>query len=284
MGIHSGLTVEATLDPHEQPFLYDHKISGTAVLPGVMGLEGFAEITKTLFPDWHLGAIETVEFTAPFKFYRDEPRTLTWSARFGTDGDDVLARCELVGVRAIMGRREQKTHFTAVVRLAKSPADQDHAEAPPPAEGATVVDRDIYRVYFHGPAYQVLDTAWRSDGVVVGRMRQDLPNDHTPPDIPLLVEPRLIELCFQTAGVWQIGTTGRMGLPQHIDRLKVLRSAHGAAGLYAVVTPKDGGKSYDAYVTDEAGNVYVTLTGYRTAELPEEVDPDKRNPLRAAMD
>jgi hypothetical protein len=183
-----------------------------------------------------------------------------------------------------MGREEKKTHFTATVRLARRPADQDQAEAPPPAEGETVADLDIYRVYFHGPAYQVLDTAWRSNGVVVGRMRKDLPNDRTPADVPLLVEPRLVELCFQTAGVWQIGTTGRMGLPHHIDHLQVLRSADGASGLHAVVTPRDRGTSYDAHVADEAGNVYVILTGYQTAELPEEVDADKRSPLRVAMD
>jgi hypothetical protein len=116
-------------------------------------------------------------------------------------------------------------------------------------------------------------------------MSAKLPDDHQPAEIPLLIEPRLVELCFQTAGVWQIGTTGRMGLPQHIDQVRILRSAAGVEGrLHAVVTPKDGGKSFDAYVADEAGNLYVTLSGYRTAELPDDVDPDKRNPLRAAMD
>ena len=38
------------------------------------------------------------------------------------------------------------------------------------------------------------------------------------------------------------------------------------------------------HVTDEAGNLYVVLRGYQTAELPDDVDPDKRKPLRAAMD
>src|ERR1019366_1875457 len=41
MGIHSGLTMETMLDPAVQPFLYDHRIDGTPVLPGVMGIEGF---------------------------------------------------------------------------------------------------------------------------------------------------------------------------------------------------------------------------------------------------
>ena len=39
-----GLVVQTTLDPTAQPFLDDHRIDGTAVLPGVMGMEAFAEV------------------------------------------------------------------------------------------------------------------------------------------------------------------------------------------------------------------------------------------------
>lgn len=184
-----------------------------------------------------------------------------------------------------MGRTDVKTHFTASVRLARKPGDKDRSQGPPPAARTTVEDKDIYEVYFHGPAYQVLDTAWRDDGVVVGRMSARLPENHQPAELQIVTEPRLVELCFQTAGVWQIGTTGRMGLPQHIDQVKIVQPADKVEGrLHAMVSPIDGGKSFDAYVTDEAGNLYVVLHGYRTAELPEDVDPDKRKPLRAAMD
>jgi hypothetical protein len=285
MGVHTGLQVETTLDPREQPFLYDHKIGGTAVLPGVMGLEGFGEISKALFPDWHIRAIEGVDFLTPFKFYRDEPRTLTLRAQFTAEGDELLAHCQLIGTRSILGNEEVKTHFTATVRLGRESVDRERSEAPPRASDSAVADEDIYKVYFHGPAYQVLDTAWRDNGLVVGRMRDELPDDRQPAGTEMVTEPRLVELCFQTAGVWQIGTTGRMGLPQHIDELEVLRPADAIEGrLHAVVSPRDDGKSFDARVTDEAGNVYVVLRGYQTAELPEDVDPDKRKPLRAAMD
>ena len=285
MGVHTGLRLETVLDPREQPFLYDHKIAGTAVLPGVMGIEGFAEISKTLFPDWHISAIEEVDFLEPFKFYRDEPRTLTLTAQLSTDADDLIARCQLTGTRAIKRGTQRKTHFTASVRLSRKPIENDSSEAPPRAAARTVDDKDIYQVYFHGPAYQVLDTAWRDNGMVVGRMSSQLPDGHRPAELQMLTEPRLVELCFQTAGVWQIGTTGRMGLPQHIDQVKILRPADQAEGrLHAMVRPKDGGKSFDAYVADEAGNLYVLVRGYRTAELPKDVDPDKREPLRAAMD
>ena len=63
-----------------QPFLHDHQIDGTPVLPGVMGLEGFAELATLAAPGWHMVGIEDVEFLAPFKFYRNEPRTVTLTA------------------------------------------------------------------------------------------------------------------------------------------------------------------------------------------------------------
>ena len=49
----------------------------------------------------------------------------------------------------------------------------------------------------------------------------------------------------------------RMGLPQHIDRVSLLRSPDLAEGrLYAVVTPDPAQGSFDAEVVDTAGNRY----------------------------
>ena len=79
-GIYGPLKVEATLDPKIQPFLHDHQIDGTPVLPGVMGIEAFAEAALCLLPGWHIEALEDVNFTAPFKFYRNEARTVTVEA------------------------------------------------------------------------------------------------------------------------------------------------------------------------------------------------------------
>ena len=44
----------------------------------------------------------------------------------------------------------------------------------------------------------------------------DLPANHSPAEQPLVMAPRLLELCFQTAGVWELGTQGRMALPNAI--------------------------------------------------------------------
>ena len=78
LSVNDGLVVDrVTLDPAEQPFLDDHRIDGTPVLPGVMGMEAFAEVGALLAPPGlRVAAVEDVAFLAPVKFYRDEPRTL----------------------------------------------------------------------------------------------------------------------------------------------------------------------------------------------------------------
>ena len=86
-GLYSGSTIETTLDPNIQPFLHDHQIDGTPVLPGVMGIEAFAEAALCMLPGWHVEAIEEVNFLAPFKFYRNEPRTLTVEAAIHPQGE-----------------------------------------------------------------------------------------------------------------------------------------------------------------------------------------------------
>jgi hypothetical protein len=176
------------------------------------------------------------------------------------------------------------THFTARVRLTPNPPESATTAAPQPANGAAVGAADIYRIYFHGPAYQVVDTAWRDNGRTVGQMPLTLAAHHQPPDMATVMAPRLIELCFQTAGLFEMARKGRMALPQHIDRVTTLRRPENAVGaLRAVVVarPDDGG--FDAQVVDAAGNVYVTMQGYRTVELPSAVDEDRLAPLRQAM-
>ena len=187
-----GLTVVASLDPAEQPFLHDHQIEGTPVLPGVMGVEAFAEAALLLQPEMRLAAIEDVAFLAPFKFYRHEPRQLTVTCQFTTDGDDLLARCALLGRRQLPNRDEpeETVHFTGTVRLVKTPIALDSVTLPAIVE-PTVTAEDIYRIYFHGPAYQVLDEAWKSDGGMVGRLAAKLPPSHHPEDISMVTVPRL---------------------------------------------------------------------------------------------
>ena len=285
MGLHQGLTVETTLDPARQPFLSDHQINGTPVLPGVMGIEGLAETARVLFPEMHLGKIGDVCFHSPFKFYRGQPRTLLFQADFDLDGDDIMAHCRLVGSRTLHGQTEPEitTHFTARVRLVSQPADPAKAAKVVPCDAKKVEARDIYRLYFHGPAYQVVESSWRSGEDVIGLFAANLPANHEPAERCAVVSPRLIELCFQTAGLWELASERRMGLPYKIDEVIIHLPDDGAKKeLYAVVRPGKEG-AFDARVVDERGAVHLSLRGYRTMQLPDPIDPALLVPLQTAL-
>ncbi len=286
--VHHGLLIETVLDPPQQPFLNDHRIEGTPVLPGVMGIESFAEAAALILPGWHVADVEHVEFQAPFKFYRDEPRALELRVVLRPDAADVVADCRLQGSRTLPGQSapQKTTHFTARVRLTPRACGALHEHAPKPRAAKSVGPEDIYRVYFHGPSYRVLEGAWRENGEAVGLLAAGLPADHTPVESALVMAPRLIELCFQTAGVLEMGTRGRMGLPLQVSKIAVLRAPEDANGerLFALVKPAAGGShGYDARVVDEDGNVYVDMTGYTTVELPGGPEDARLEPFRTAM-
>ena len=284
MGVHDGLRAEVVLDPSTQPFLDHHRIDGTPVLPGVMGIETFAEVASAALPGWHVAAIENVRFQAPLKCYRDEPRTVTVEARFSPDGDDVVAACRLIGSRSIPGREEPQvtTHFTGTVRLSREAPAARTEEVPEPA-GGSVAAEDVYRVYFHGPAYRVLERAWPGE-VPVGLLSDTLPANHRPEAAPLLAAPRLIELCFQTAGMWELCTLGRFALPTEVGRVRLLADPAAATGrIRALVHPSEDGSRFDASVVDGAGTVILALEDYGTVELPGALAPAALEALRAAV-
>ncbi len=286
LSLYDGYSIETTLDPLAQPFLHDHQIDGTPVLPGVMGIEAFAEAALSLLPGWHVEAIEDVHFLAPFKFYRSESRTVRIETQIHPQGDRLVADCRLIGSRPLPNQTDPQhtTHFTARVRLRKEPVQEPEARAQFTPGGSLVEASDIYRLYFHGPAYQVVERAWWDGKRVIGLMAQNLPSNHHPAEVPTVMAPRLIELCFQTAGVWELGVQGRMGLPQRVREVSLLRAPNLADGrLYALVTPDAVHGSFDAVVLDTSGDCYLRLSGYQTVALSDGVDVESLRCLQAIM-
>ncbi len=294
-GIYSGLTIETELDPTVQPFLNDHRIDGTPVLPGVMGVEAFAEVASLGLPGHRVIAIEDVRFLAPCKFYRDEPRTLTVRTTFAREGDDVLASCSLLGVRALAGQSELQvtTHFTGRVRLrddgmaAGEELGTDEAAAASIAaaletNGQGLLPDDVYAVYFHGPAYRVVGNAWRVADGLAAAFATALPPATEPAGAALVTSPRLLELCFQAAGLWELGTAERLALPTSIGRVSFVQPAGEPEGSRAVVRPQGDG-TFDGEVVAPDGRVLVRLTGYRGTPVPAPLEARAIAPIVRAM-
>jgi hypothetical protein len=270
----SGLLAETTLDPGTQPFLFDHAMEGTPLLPGVMGTETFAEAASLLCPGWSVAAVEDEEFVRPFKYFRMQPSTfhLAASAAPAEEGD-LLVSATLSSVT--QPKKElpavEKLHFRARVRMTRAvrTAPSIPFRAPSRKKPLPVGREAIYRVYFHGPAYRVLEGVKVDGETAWGLMARELPPNADPPGAASLVAPRLIELCFQTAGIWEVLAKERLALPAGLRSVRVFRGEEdaGDSRLWAVVTAVDGGASFDARVVDEQGTVFVELLGYRTVAL-----------------
>jgi malonyl CoA-acyl carrier protein transacylase len=294
--LNRGLTLEAELDPKTQPFLYDHTLNGTPVLPGVMGIEGFSVAAKHIGSmlasnkgRLEVGKLEDIHFLATFKFYRKEPRRVTWMARGVREEAGLVFYVSLESSRTIKpGSDKHIKHFSGKVTLKSQESEMKEVSARSPRWNGsyTVQAEDIYRLYFHGPAFQVLEGVQRAGDTVLGKLNKRLPSI-TSEEHALLSTPTLVELCFQTAGIWEIGKTGIMALPSSIESLTLYRQNVNGATIYAEVKPIHSGNGelhFDARVVDSKGRLYLELKEYRTTPMPVTVEPNLLAPLKELME
>jgi hypothetical protein len=96
----------------------------------------------------------------------------------------------------------------------------------------------------------------------------------------------LLELCLQTAGIWEIGLTGALSLPSSIGRVNLYRREINGESIFAEVHLVEGGENpvFNSRVVDSAGRVYLEMENYKTASLPSEVSESLRAPLLKLME
>ena len=179
----------------------------------------------------------------------------------------------------------EKLHFAATVVLAPAADDSPPGDIVAAVRTGDRLDKTtIYSVFFHGPAYQVLGEVARTETGLAGELATGLPADSASA-ASWLFAPRLVELCFQTAGVWEIGATGKLGLPAAVDSVRVWELPATAALVAEVAAPQSDadGLRFDAIVRDQDGRVYVEVKGYRTAALPGDITDAARAGFRTVV-
>ncbi len=240
-----------------------------------MATEAMAELATLFAPGYHVAALKNEQMIGAFKFFRNEPRTLFLNAvvRPAPDGG-LLARTTLRSVTRTAREGQPlrvQEHFVADVFLTREkPVVPAVAFNPPADEELSTTAAQIYQLFFHGPAYQVLEKVGVEGNQATGLMALDLPPNTDPQDARSLIAPRLVELCFQTAAQWNIETREAMAYPLGFGQVTAYRQPDeaGEQRLYAVVETEDDGQTFEAKVLDESGNVYVALDGYRTVSRP----------------
>jgi hypothetical protein len=291
--IQTGLSLETVLDPEKHPFLRDHTLNGIPVLPGVIGIEGFSvaarHIASTLASKnagFQVDHLEDIQFLAPFKFYKNLPRHIQWKAQAVREKNGLVVYTKLESERERHnGQRERMLHFTGKVYLSQKPLKPEiSSQIPVWGKDTTIFAEDIYKLYFHGPSFQVLESVQKSGDLVLGRLAKNLPSA-TNNGSASITTPLLVELCFQTAGLWEAGATGTMALPHSIGTLTIYPRKVNGEPIFAEVTPfmEDGKVSFDARVVDAKGHLYLELSNYQTAPLPYAAEPGLIEPMKALL-
>jgi hypothetical protein len=169
--------------------------------------------------------MEDIHFHAPFKFYRNQPRHITWKAYCSREAEGLVVYVNLESELEFKVRKPEKVlHFSGKVRITEEKVATSQSVTPPAwLKKKSLCSDDIYKLYFHGPSFQVLDCAQKSGDVVLGKLRANLLPITTGKQ-QTISTPLLVELCFQTAGLWEAGSTGVMALPHSIESLTLFRA------------------------------------------------------------
>lgn len=250
------------LDP-AAPFLDDHRPNGRPLLGTVACLELLAEAAE-VGSKISSRSIEAVTVLSPLIFASDTPRMVRIVSQ-ATDyalesGTDRHLTCRFPG----------ESPGARPTRLPAFPGPQ--------AVGA----QEIYRLFFHGPAFQVVEAAEWRDGALLTRLQAPLPPWHRD-GRATLTAPRLLELALQSAGLLALAERLSMEIPCTIARIdRYLPTGESAPpALFALA--ERGAEGIDIDVLDHDGLVHLRVTGYRTAPLPFPIARDRMETLHRAL-
>ena len=270
------------LDSSEHVFIADHRVGTSGLLSTVMSLEALAE-AATLVCGWDsVDEVSSVSVGRPL-FVPDGERRQTTAEVLG-EGEGATATLSSIS----LDHAGKVQHLSAVLRprLAWS-GDAARREMPPGQGRSGAASSEIYRLYFHGPSFQVVDSAYVVDDSVVAYMAQELAPIGEPAGRSR-TSPRLVELCLQAAGLYEVAASGRMRIPSSIERIvwhspDRRDSGDGLAAVVERVLDEDGEPAYDAAVIDLDGRVRLSVFGYRATDFSQPVDQVALADVRSAL-
>lgn len=251
-----------------EPFLNDHRPGGHPLLGTVMGLElmtrGVSDVLGV--PPSVLGHVSHVIVREPIILTGESATAYIRVTRAIGEAQqsfhcDVETRDDPVVV-----------HFSAMIACAdpKPPSEAmklDTTDSPLPVQAG-----DVYALFFHGPAFQVIQRAGLVNNTVVAEVASNLPDlTGEPGDVDGLA-PRLIEACLQTAGLLEVATRSRMMIPSRIDSIDFLGERSALPDrLFTCArrsTASDGADAIDIDVVDPDSASWLQVRGYQTLPLP----------------
>lgn len=267
---------QSSVTPGRLPWLGDHRVRGTPVLPGTACAELALAAACDAF-DTHPGAVRVDDLALLRLLALTAPVTLTT-----TLDEDPAGRGGTVTV--VAGTRTG----AAPTVLARARLSTAPVEAVPPtvpavdADGTDIAPPQLYALLRslgqeHGPAFAGLTEVRVADGVAASRVSRpaDLPRDGR-----WRFHPALLDACLHAVGALLPPTADGTYLPTGIERLRVLGPPGDTLMCRARLLPAaDGALRAEVLVTDTAGAPVAHVSGLRLSRLGTDALPLDVGPL-----
>lgn len=266
------LKMKIELDP-SHPLLNDHRIDRAAVFPGAGGIEIMRKAAEILDPSTCEMVMQNVRFLKPLKIFKNE--------KFVAKVDVFRVSDPVIKFKAHIssslldkeGRPFGEPRFHHELSLGSD--EPVHIDVPDHNWKQTVFvpEKEIYSVFFHGPAFRFLDYV-SVEGKGNGIRFRFKDTKHRPDMFPDII-PAAIETAFQAGAAFGLESYGVIPLPVGVEKIVILKP--NGTPTHGVVIPtniisKPGTDvrtkiRFDGILSEADGTPVIFLKGFEMLEL-----------------
>ncbi|WP_432120191.1 SDR family NAD(P)-dependent oxidoreductase, partial [Streptomyces sp. bgisy032] len=252
-----GLLLASRLSPRTRPWLAQHVIAGTALLPGA----ALVELAVAAGDRADCGTLRELVLEAPLPLPADGVRLQITVGPVDADGSRPIA------VHSSHEEGDWKRHAAGVLAPRARTAPADEGSWPPPDAHPLPLDGLYDRLadqgYAYGPAFQGLVAAWRSGTDLYGEV--ELPEDLQTEAAEYGLHPALLDAALHTLLLAEPGDEGTVRLPFAYDGVTL--HASGATRLRVRLT-RHTGDSLALTATDPAGQPVLSVDSVTLRPVP----------------
>jgi len=237
----------------EHPYLADHAIDGTPVVPVAMVLEWFADAARQTYPALHVCAVDSLQVLKGITLQDGRAELeLSWKPTDAAPGEVALAM-EL--------RSPGRPHYRATVRLCfEAPVVRSF-----PGSNGLGKQRFTAETYgqwlFHGPALQGIDeVVGYSDHGIVAWLKSSKPGTLGLGGVEWTTDPLAVDSALQLMLLWVGETHGARALPCSIQSFKQYKPFAGRVACHLEMNRNNASSGrFEATFVDEAGQVVARI-------------------------
>jgi len=250
-------------------YLDHHRFDDVPFLPGVMGLEIFAELAKFVYPKKKIVRFENVEFRSAIKFLNDQDRLLKARISYDKKRPQVVLESDFIKDGVKLG--DTKLHFIADIIFGSA---ETIINKLPSLSKIQLADKSsIYKMLPHGERFQVLKAINKIDNEIVAKTNIKDNNLFNYENRGFVINPLAIESAFQAMGLLDIVKNKKLGLPLGIKSITITESENPPFITKGTkIDENDYGSIYDFQVLSKEGEVLLQAENYSTVQIDTTAD------------